>query len=280
MLSSRRQFLKRVSYGAAGVSLAGVSGYLYGTRIETEMLRLEKVEIPINKLPPALDGFRISLLSDFHLFPHTTKELIGRAVDLSNSLKPDMVILGGDYVLRTAESIFDLGPILGRLDAKHGLYAILGNHDHWQGDAMVVQGLEREGIPVLRNQSVSVPVGNSRFWLAGLDDGWVRKHDISQALEGRSSDEFTILLMHEPDFADDFAFGRGVSLQLSGHSHGGQVRLPFWGSPFLPPYGRKYDKGLYRVGDMQLFTTVGIGVTAPIRINCPPEIAEVTLVQA
>jgi predicted MPP superfamily phosphohydrolase len=86
--------------------------------------------------------------------------------------------------------------------------------------------------------------------------------------------------MHEPDFADDFCRDGSIALQLSGHSHGGQVRLPLWGSPFLPPHGRKYDKGLYRVQDMWLYTNVGIGVTAPIRINCPPEVTELTLVRA
>ena len=261
----------------ATTGLAAVASYFYASRVETENLRLEKVRIPVQGLGPGLDGLRVVLMADFHLYPHTTIDLIGRAVQMANRLKPDLIVLGGDYVLREVDSIFDLAPVLAGLNAKHGVFSILGNHDHWSGAEVVSRGLQKSRLPLLRNQGVTLAVGRDRLYLAGLDDGWVRRHDLGLALDNRPSGVPTVALMHEPDFADEFSQDHRVSVQLSGHSHGGQVRFPFIGSPFLPPYGRKYDQGLYRVGRMWLYTNVGIGVTAPVRLNCPPEVTEITL---
>lgn len=276
----RRRFLKVFGASTLGTGLAAFGGFQYGTRVEPLRLRLERVEIPCLKLPPSMDGFKIVFMSDFHLYPHTRIEQVIEAVDVANSCKPDLVALGGDYVLSTAEAIFELAPALAKLNARVGVFSILGNHDHWQGDEIVVQGLTQSGIPVLRNTGLTIDIGRDQFYLAGTDDGWVRRNDLKSALESRPEGLFTLLLMHEPDFADEASSDGRVAIQLSGHSHGGQVRLPLYGSPFLPPYGRKYDMGLYKVGDMQLYTNVGIGVTAPIRLNCPPEVTEFTLTRA
>ena len=270
--------LRALGYGSLASALTGFTGYLYGTRVETQRLQLEKAQVRLRNLGSGLDGFKIALLSDFHLYPHTQIELIKRAVDMANRLKPDLVALVGDFVLSTADSIFDLAPVLAGLNAKYGVFSVLGNHDHWKNDLVVSRGLESCGLPVLRNSGVTLSVGRDRMFVAGLDDGWVRRSNLTQALERRPEGLHTILLMHEPDFADQFCNDGRVSLQLSGHSHGGQVRLPLVGSPFLPRYGRKYDQGLYRVRNMWLYTTRGVGVTAPIRLNCPPEVTEITLI--
>lgn len=277
---NRRKFLKIASGTMGGLGVSALGGWGYGTRIETQQLRLERVQIPIRGLPGGLDGLRIAWMSDFHLYPNTQLDLIERAIEMANGLDPDLVGLGGDYVLSTAESILELAPAFSKLKARHGVFAILGNHDHWRGVDLIHASLEREGIQVLRNSGLVLPIHGRKLYLAGTDDGWVRKQDLAQAMADVPSDATTILLMHEPDFADEFSQDPRISLQLSGHSHGGQVRLPFLGSPFNPPYGRKYDMGLYTVGGMKLYTTVGIGVTAPIRLNCPPEVTEVTLVPA
>ncbi len=278
MKLTRRKVLKAVGVGL-GSGGAGLSGtWLYATRVETKRLRLERVQVPIPSLPGSLDGLRIVLLSDFHLYPHTQIELIDAAVELANECRPDLALLGGDYVLSTAESIYELAPALGRLDAKYGVFAVLGNHDHWKNSDAVIDGLTRSGIHVFMNEGLTLSVGRQPLYLAGVDDGWVRRHDLEKSLANRNGEDPTLLLMHEPDFADDFLADGRVLLQLSGHSHGGQVRFPFIGSPFLPPYGRKYDQGLYRVGQGWLYTNVGIGVTAPLRLNCPPEVTEITLV--
>ncbi|MDA2933387.1 metallophosphoesterase [Acidobacteria bacterium AH-259-D05] len=276
--TSRRKILKMFGYGVAGAGAGLFGTHQYGTRIETEWLQLEKIQVPLKQLGPALDGFKIVYMSDFHLYPNTRIELIQQAIDMANDLKPDLVALGGDFVLGTAGSIFELAPALARLNAKYGVFATLGNHDHWRGERIVRKGLEESGLPLLINSGITINVGRERIYLAGLDDGWVHRHDLSQALEKRPSGVTTILLMHEPDFADSFRDDERIDLQLSGHSHGGQVRFPFFGSPFCPPYGEKYDLGLYRVGNMWLYTSRGVGVTAPIRINCRPEVTEITLV--
>lgn len=279
-MTTRRGFLKMCGYGGLATGISGAAGYFYGTRVEPELLRLERVRIPIPGLGPALDGFKIALLADFHLYPNTQLGLISEAVKMADATKADLAVLLGDFVQARADAIFDLAPVLARLNPRLGIVAILGNHDHWKGPQIVAQGLREARIPLLRNAGRTLRVGDRLLYLAGLDDGWVRRSDLKAAMEKMPSDALTVLLMHEPDFADDFSADPRISLQLSGHSHGGQVRLPLWGSPFLPPYGRKYDMGLYKIRDMWLYTNVGIGVTAPIRLNCPPEVTEITLVDA
>lgn len=261
--------------------VAGTATYTYGTWIETDWLEVEDIEIAIPGLPTALDGFRIVQLSDFHLYPHTRLELIRKAVEESNLLKPDLAVLTGDFVLSTAQAIDDLAPVLASLNPRLGIFAILGNHDYWQGADVVTRGLETAGIPLLINRGVTLAHQNAAFHLAGVDDIWSGRPDLDAALAGATGDATgdtpVILLAHEPDFADRVAADGRVDLQLSGHSHGGQVRLPFLGAPFLPPYGRKYDLGHYTIGKMQLYTNRGLGVTAPIRLNCPPEVTLITL---
>ncbi len=277
--SSRRRFLRWLGYAGAGTT-ALATGLGYVVINEMQWLRLKRVRIPLSGRASRLEGMRIALLADFHLYPHTTLELISEAIDMANRLQPDLTLLAGDYVLSTADAVFDLAPQLSRLDAKLGVFAILGNHDHWKGVETVTRGLNESGVQLLRNQSLELTWHSQRFQLAGLDDGWVRRHDLIQALDGQTDEIPTLLMMHEPDFADELSTDGRIDIQFSGHSHGGQVRFPLIGSPFLPPYGRKYDQGLYRVGDMWLYTNVGLGVTVPVRFNCPPEVTEITLGRA
>jgi predicted MPP superfamily phosphohydrolase len=277
---SRRGLLKAFAHVAIGSTLATVPGYFYVTELEPEWLSLERLQIPIRKLHSALEGFRIVQLSDFHLFPFTNIELVREAVEAANKLSPDMVLLTGDYVLSKADSIFELAPALAGLNAKYGIFACLGNHDLWTDQAVVRVGFKESGLPLLINSGVSIGVGRSAIYVAGLDDGWSGKPDLSRALESSPNGIPVVLLHHEPDFADANSRDERVTLQLSGHSHGGQVRLPLIGSFVLPDYGRKYDMGLYRVNDMWLYTNRGIGVIAPpVRFNCRPEVTEITLVQ-
>ncbi len=280
MALNRRRFLRSMGYSTLGLGGMVAGGYFYGTRIEIDRLRLERVTIPIRGLGSSMDGLKIAMLGDFHLYPTTTKEEIQAAVDLANSTQPDLAVLLGDYVQERADAIFDLAPILAQLNPRLGIFSILGNHDHWKGVEVVIQGLKESGLPVLRNSGHTLSIGNRLLYLAGVDDGWEKKDDLKAAMDGMPSEALTVCLMHEPDFADQFSADPRIALQLSGHSHGGQIRIPLYGAPFLPPYGRKYDQGLYRVRDMRLYTNVGIGVTAPIRLNCPPEVTEVTLVDS
>ena len=229
-------------------------------------------------LPAAFDGLRIAILSDFHLHPFTKIAQVQDAVRLANHLQPDLVVLLGDYVDATVEAIDELAPELSRLNARLGVFGVLGNHDHWKGAKVVHRALQSSGIGMLRNSGVSLNIGRSEIFLAGLESAWSGHPDINAALEDRSEEAPTIVLIHEPDYADTSASDARISLQLSGHSHGGQVRLPLIGALELPSWGRRYDHGLYRLRDMLLYTNRGIGlVDIPVRFNCPPEVTEVTL---
>jgi predicted MPP superfamily phosphohydrolase len=281
MKTSRRGFLKTLGQVVLGSAAAGVVGYGYSTQIEPGWLTVEQVQIPLKKLKPGLEGFKIVQLSDIHLHPYTQREFVQKAVARANALQPDLVVLTGDYVLEGADSIFELAPVLASLNPKYGIFTILGNHDLWTNAEVVLTGLRQAGLPVLVNDGVALGVGSDLLYLAGLDDGWSGQLDLTAALAKLPQDAPVILLAHEPDLADNFALDGRISLQLSGHSHGGQVRLPGIGAPILPYLGQKYDQGLYRVRDMWVYTTRGIGLgPVPTRFNCPPEITEITLVGA
>jgi predicted MPP superfamily phosphohydrolase len=276
---NRRGFLKALGQVIAGGSLTLAGGYVYGTRVEPEHLTIERVQVPLKNLPSALEGFKIVQLSDLHLYPFTQLPLIQEAVTQANNLKPDLIALTGDYVLQEAESIFELAPVLASLNARYGVFAILGNHDLWTNAAVVRSGLQQAGLPVLVNEAITLNANGGIINLAGLDDGWSGLPNLKLALENVHAGAPTLLMVHEPDLADIFAMDGRVSLQLSGHSHGGQVRLPGVGAFVLPYLGQKYDQGLNQVGDLWVYTNRGVGViNPPIRLNCPPEITEITLI--
>ncbi|MBK8985983.1 MAG: metallophosphoesterase [Chloroflexi bacterium] len=277
---SRRKFLAAGTLAVGGAVAA--AGFHITRSDESRQLVIERQTLPIKGLAPSLEGFRLALLSDFHLYPFTQPDFVREAVALTNSLQPDLTVLTGDYVWHEVDAIFDLAPILAGLDARHGVFAVMGNHDLWTDVNIVKKGFDEARLPYLINQGVPISQGGGHLYLAGLDDGWAGQPDIAAALAGAPADAPVVLLLHEPDLADEYARYPQIALQLSGHSHGGQVRFPrLGGALILPHLGRKYDMGLFRVQEMWLYTNRGIGVTnEPIRLNCPPEITEITLVSA
>jgi predicted MPP superfamily phosphohydrolase len=241
-------------------------------------LTVEQIRLPIPGLHPALDGFKIVQLSDFHLYPFTQVSFIREAVARANGLRPDLTVLTGDYVSHIAEAIFELAPALAGLNARLGVFTVLGNHDISTNRAVVEQGLNQVGLGPLHNRSHLFQVGQGQLALAGVDDGWMGRPDLRAALAPVPEGVPVVLLAHEPDLADQFTRHPQVAVQLSGHTHGGQIRLPRRRPWFLPHLGRKYDYGLYRVNQSWLYTNRGLGFgSAPIRINCPPEITEIIL---
>lgn len=275
---TRRRFLQMAAT-AAGLTLGG--GLLVDLADQSQEPVIESLELPIPGLGAGMDGFRIVQLSDFHLYPFTRLELIRRCVEMANSLAADVIVLTGDYVWRELEAIADLTPVLARLNARHGVFAVVGNHDHWTDVRTIVAMLEKAGLPVLRNRGVSLTQGGAALHLAGLDDGWSGHPDLTAALAGATPQAPIVLLLHEPDLANRYAGHPRLVLQLAGHSHGGQIRLPGRGALILPYLGQRYDMGLYRVQGMWLYTNRGIGCIAePFRFHCPPEITVITLVQA
>lgn len=275
---TRRDFLKL----GATVAVMGAFGaaVMVGASDEARHPVVEHIRIPIPSLPSGLEGYRLVYLSDFHLYPYTRLPLIRRCVEMANALNPDLVVLGGDYVWRNLDAIHDLAPELGRLNARHGVLATIGNHDIWLDVDVIKAALKEAGLEVLANAGIPITAGGEALYLAALDDGWSGQPDLNAALAQRPAEAPVVLLVHEPDLADLYSQDDRIALQLSGHSHGGQVRRPLRGAFILPYLGRKYDMGLYRIHDMWLYTNRGIGcISEPFRYNCAPEISEFTLVR-
>jgi predicted MPP superfamily phosphohydrolase len=275
---TKRQFIRAaVGLGVAG-GFSGVAAVQYAFNWEPDHVVAETRTIRVTSLPSAFDGLKIALLSDFHLYPFTTKETIQKAIGIANEFQPDIALLAGDFVYGSADSIFDLRPVLTELNPKKGIFAVMGNHDHRQGVVEIAGALSRGGIEVLNNRGVTIQIGADSIYLAGIDSASQGNPMPAAAFENRKRDQTSIVLVHEPDIIDELVHEVPVDLQLSGHSHGGQVRLPLLGALMLPDWGQIYSLGLYQVGRAQIYTTRGVGkIGVPIRVNCPPEVTCITL---
>ncbi len=256
---------------------------------EPDYPRLVRVDMPLARLPEAWNGLRIVQLSDFHYDPLFSVHPIRKAVEIVQGLKPDLIVFTGDFITETRYSEFlvswrkqsyyaqECAELLGRIQCRLGSIAILGNHDVAHGADIIVDLLQNNGIKVLRNSAFPLEESGSRLWLAGVDDALEGQPDLKKTFNGIPENEAVILLAHEPDFALESS-NQNVDLQLSGHSHGGQIRIPLIGAPYLPDLGKQFPKGLYQVGKMKLYTNVGLGtITVPFRFDCPPEITLFTL---
>lgn len=278
--NSRRKFLRYALWGGAGL-LGGRA--LLSLLLERHWLTVYRVTVPLPHLPPALHGFTICQLSDLHRGPVVSEEHIRRAADIAMSLNADLIVVTGDFVSGAATNAPSCAAALSGLRARYGVYGVLGNHDYWTRDVeAVVDAVTRSGIQLLTNRAVRLNVQGFNWWLCGVDDVWAGEPDLDAALQYVPDGAFRILLCHEPDFADEAA-KRNIPLQISGHSHGGQVRLPLIGAPVLPFWGRKYPIGLQRVKNSStlVYTNVGVGCIVPaVRLNCRPEVTLMTLVSA
>ncbi len=239
---------------------------------EPFMLVIERQEIELRRLPKDLDGFRIVHLSDFHYGPLTNSKHLERAVEAANDLHPDLVALTGDYISHDRAYAAPCAEVVGRLRARHGVYAVLGNHDHWTDAALIADLFHAEGIRVLINEGMRVDLRGESFWLAGVNDTMVGLEDLSLSLAGSREDEMKLLLAHNPIILRRAARAR-VDLVLSGHTHGGQVTLRAEKNRSGRPR-RRLLRGLGRRGQTQIYVTRGLGtVVLPIRYGCPPEIS-------
>lgn len=283
MLLTRRQLLATSALGAIGLAAIG-AGALYH---DTTDLKITRLDVPLRRLPSRFDGLRIVQLSDFHYDRYVDVRIITSAVQAANQLQPDLVVLTGDFVTQgpftgqydppSARDAEPCSQILSRLRSRLGIFAVLGNHDYYTDPNVVAEILRSRGFHVLRNHSFAVEQEGSRLWIAGVNDVVAGADDLELALQKIPASETVVLLAHEPDFADWVPPGR-VDLQLSGHSHGGQIVLPVIGPPYLPPLARKYPWGLRQLGPLTLYTNRGVGtITLPLRFNCPPEITLFTL---
>ena len=277
---TRRKFVRLAA--TAGVAALAVESTLF----EPNRPRIVRREIALRRWPERLNGFTIALLSDFHYDPYFSVHPLKAAIGIVNGLRPDLIALTGDFVstpllssnIEKAASVAEpCAQLLREMQAPHGLWAVMGNHDFYTDPERVTGALTSQGIQVLDNESVPIELGGQRFWLGGVGDVAGGAANLDDTLHAVPSDEATILLAHEPDYAD-YVARHPVDLQLSGHSHGGQIRIPFLPPLYLPELARKYILGLYKVGPLTLYTNAGLGTVAlPIRLNCPPEITLLTL---
>lgn len=279
---TRRQFFRLLA-SIGGLAAMGGASYGYARAVEPRWLAVEKVQLRVRGLAEHLTGLRLAQISDIHISAHNPASKLIRAVEIINRLAPDLVLLTGDYVSRRAESAAELVEPLRRLEAP--AFAVLGNHDLWTNRAVVSRQLGETPAHLLVNEGVEALPG---LFIAGVDDVWSGRPDLRSALQERPSQATTLLLAHEPDYFDQVvAADAPVAVQFSGHSHGGQVRLPSTRPDgaglrsraiILPRYGEKYPIGHYQVGNRQLYTNRGLGVwPLPYRINCRPEITLFTL---
>lgn len=242
---------------------------------EANTLTVEEVEVHLKRLPKKLDGLRIAHLSDIHHSPFTDLDHISDAVRRANDLKPDIVMLTGDYVSHEPEYIAPMAEAMSGLEAEFGAFACLGNHDHWTDAELVTRRLSENNIRVLINEGIRKTIRGASFWLAGVDDYMVGKTDVKAAMHGSFPDEMKLLLAHNPVIVRQAA-RREVDLVLSGHTHGGQVKIRDDERRILPK--RRLTSGLHRRYDTHIYITRGIGtVVLPVRYQCPPEISLITL---
>src|SRR5258708_541592 len=233
---------------------------------------IERQQIYSRLLPKALDGLRIVHLSDLHFGPIVNPRHLERAIKAANELRPDLIALTGDYISQDRVYAAPCAELVGRLRARFGVYAVLGNHDHWTDAALITDLFRAEGVTMLVNEGMRLDLGGESFWLAGVNDTMVGLEDLSLALAGSSDNEMRLLLAHNPIILRRAARA-GVDLVLSGHTHGGQVTLrPEKNRSGRPR--RRLLRGLGRRGNTQIYVTRGLGtVVLPIRYGCPPEVS-------
>ena len=282
----RRQFLRK-GVGVAATAPFVLSGY--GVLLERRRFEVEHFVIAVSGLSSDLEQVTIAQLTDIHLGPFMPPEELARYVDAVNRLKPDLIALTGDFITSSRSEVVPCVETLAGLNARYGVFACLGNHDTFSGAASkLTEHFMEKGIQILRNDAATIDVGSSRISVLGIDDLVVGRPDLRRAKSLAQPAEVSILLSHRPEIFPAAAES-GVDLVLSGHYHGGQIKLlPEPDSLSIARFLTPYVEGLFQLPRPaegaagrkfgNLFVGRGVGITAvPIRINCPPQIAHLTL---
>jgi predicted MPP superfamily phosphohydrolase len=247
--------------------------------IEGHWLKVSQFEFADTDIPQAFDGVTIAFLADIHHGPWISLGRVQHVVDVVNGLNPDIVLLGGDYVHRSADYVEPCFKQLSRIEARLGTYAVLGNHDHWEGADSVRRAMKDAGITLLDNRAQWITIGGDRIKIGGVGDLWEDSQDLEPTIHDAATSDFVILLSHNPDYVDEIDTDR-IDLVLCGHTHGGQVTLFGKWAPLVPlrHHKQKYRAGLVETGHVRMYVTTGIGtVTPPVRLFCRPEIALITI---
>lgn len=277
---NRRTFLKQF---IGLLSIVGASGglYYYARDIEPSMLKINKADISSNDIPPSFHNFKIIQFSDTHLGFQYTLDQLQKLCNSINQLEPDIVTFTGDLLDNPdkyhARAL--LSEVLQSIQAPFGKYWVYGNHDHGASGSEIVNSIMKQAeFQLLKNEHIAIEKESERIILAGIDDASLGSPNLEETFAHINHDLFSILLSHAPDYADH-ALKYPVDIQLSGHSHGGQVRFPFIGHLYTPAYAEKYIQGKYELGNkLNLFVSRGVGTTRlPFRFLCKPEIHLYTL---
>jgi hypothetical protein len=278
---SRRRLLK---YGAV-LAVAGAGG-AYARWVEPEWIEVTCHDLPVPHLPPAWDGARVALIADLHHCAWVPLDYLARAVEQVKALAPDLVAVAGDFILSNVpENAERVAGLFAGLRPPHGVFACLGNHDYgitrpsyavMPRDLCVAENLAKNGVRVLRNEAVQLTRSGQSLWVAGVEDFWTPRCLPRAAMRDVPAGAASLMLCHNPDAADGLA-ATGCGPILAGHTHGGQVRIPFIGPILLPVENRSRDQGLHAVGRTCVYVTRGIGWAYRIRFACRPEISLLTL---
>ena len=276
---TRRGMLKLAVRSGIGIMGLNLGSLAWARTIEPDWVDVNHIRLRLPRLGAAFHGFRVVQISDIHIDDWMTRSRLSHIVRLVNQQNPDLVAITGDFVTHYPRKYVDaLTDCFSKLTPRHAAAAVLGNHDHWTNATLMRQMIRKSGMIDLNNAVHTLRRGKDVLHIAGVDDPWMRKARLDEVLPQLKAPGAAILLAHEPDFADDYAKYGVFDLQLSGHSHGGQVTLPGVGPLVLPPKGLKYHTGRYQVQDMTLYTNRGVGMVRPyVRFNCRPEIAVFTL---
>lgn len=254
--------------------------YLYGTKIEPNWLEVKSIDLTIPRLTETFNNFKLLQISDLHLGDYMPEARLEKIARLVNRQHPDAIAITGDFITRKQKFVAeDLVEFLQKLNSPAGIISVLGNHDRGhQEEAKLQQALIKSKIINLNNQIYAIHRGTEKLIVAGLDDLYLGKPNFPKIIQQLTDNSPVILLVHEPDFIDISAKTDKFDLQLSGHSHGGQVRMPFLPPYILPTGGKKYFAGLHQVNNTLEYTNRGLGMTAfPMRFNSRPEITVFTL---
>ena len=261
-------------------SLLLILSILYVKNIEPNWFEVVPVNLKIPNLPKTFNGFKIVQISDIHADDSMTEQKLTKIVRLIDRQDPDIVAITGDFITKKTDATTTalLENTLSKLSPQEKTIAVLGNHDHWSNPEQIRNIIHNSNILDLSNSVYTLERERDKLNIAGVDDYWANKARLDLVLQKLPTEGIAILIVHEPDFADISSTKNRFALQISGHSHGGQVKIPFRKPPVLPPYGQKYPSGLYRVGNMIQYTNIGVGMVKPlVRFNCRPEITVFTL---
>ncbi len=272
---SRRKFLKLGLLGSIGTLISS-----YPVFIERYIFKVNTYQIPVSNLPSNFNGFTIAQLTDLHYGFLMPLFVVERIIHKINTIHKDLIVCTGDYIHEKngTTEIDTVWSHLTKLNAQYGVYSVLGNHDHWGDTDRSLYWLEKSGQNI-RHEAIPITRGEERIWIGGAGDFWEDELGIDKAFHRVPTNECKILLSHNPDSADTISRTR-IDLMISGHTHGGQVNIPFVGPPILPVQNKSYSMGFIRGEKTNVYISRGLGwAILPVRFNCYPEISVLKLTQ-